>query len=411
MASHEILSMTKEDDWTNVLSSREKSLGVVLRDRLMTDAALGGFRPIKSDHSYSLLTNSPPATPVQPGSPFHISNSDATLIHNNSRHHGVIHEGHKVITLRARMDDMEDECYPAISLDKASGRGISPASETLPVDLLGRTSETLNKRHKIANPVCLEIKDEVISAPNSPSESYVPSHFSDKKTTIAIVSPHQLPLSRCSTTQTSDSEDDDEEFYESMNFEFAPDRLVKSGNYRVECQILPPTPPSSASSDSEGTGSASCSSEHSEFQRSSGEHHRNFSEPRLCVNAGHSIRQPIHTSLISCQPKDSTGNLTLTDEEKRTLVAEGYPVPTKLPLTKQEEKSLKKVRRKIKNKISAQESRRKKKEYMDGLESRVTVLMSKNSSYRDRLTSLEKANRQLLKELERLRTLLESRSS
>lgn len=41
----------------------------------------------------------------------------------------------------------------------------------------------------------------------------------------------------------------------------------------------------------------------------------------------------------------------MTEEEKRTLIAEGYPVPTKLPLTKQEEKSLKKVRRKIKNKV------------------------------------------------------------
>src|SRR6218665_2451579 len=46
------------------------------------------------------------------------------------------------------------------------------------------------------------------------------------------------------------------------------------------------------------------------------------------------------------------GQLLLTDEEKNTLVAEGYPVPTKLPLGKAEEKYLKKIRRKIKNKVS-----------------------------------------------------------
>lgn len=151
--------------------------------------------------------------------------------------------------------------------------------------------------------------------------------------------------------------------------------------------------------------------------------------------------------------KGSTGVLTLTEEEKRTLIAEGYPVPTKLPLTKQEEKSLKKVRRKIKNKvckgnivlylklfcvfeikywdsklklrmwrerywfvryvlqISAQESRRKKKEYMDGLERRVTMLTNENSSYRDRLNSLEDTNRELLKELQRLQALLQLQQS
>ena len=47
----------------------------------------------------------------------------------------------------------------------------------------------------------------------------------------------------------------------------------------------------------------------------------------------------------------TSGVLILSEEEKRTLISEGYPIPTKLPLTKQEEKNLKKVRRKIKNKV------------------------------------------------------------
>ncbi|XP_040169897.1 cyclic AMP response element-binding protein A isoform X2 [Anopheles arabiensis] len=123
-------------------------------------------------------------------------------------------------------------------------------------------------------------------------------------------------------------------------------------------------------------------------------------------SASSSSRQPIHTPLISSQPKGSTGTLILTEEEKRTLLAEGYPIPTRLPLTKAEEKSLKKIRRKIKNKISAQESRRKKKEYMDQLERRVDILVSENLEYRKRVEALEDCNQNLQTELSKLRQLI-----
>lgn len=71
---------TKEEEWGNVLWLKDKSsLGVVLRDRLMTDAALGGPRPIKSEHSYSLSATSPPGSP--PATPTennqHLPNSDS----------------------------------------------------------------------------------------------------------------------------------------------------------------------------------------------------------------------------------------------------------------------------------------------------------------------------------------------
>merc|ERR1712008_305862 len=116
------------------------------------------------------------------------------------------------------------------------------------------------------------------------------------------------------------------------------------------------------------------------------------------------LADDLHASLISNQPTDGCGVLILTEEEKKTLISEGYPIPSKLPLTKSEEKSLKKIRRKIKNKISAQESRRKKKEYMDCLEKRMHLLSDELETFKKRYATLENQNASLRSQLQQVQT-------
>ncbi|XP_048642836.1 cyclic AMP-responsive element-binding protein 3-like protein 2 [Marmota marmota marmota] len=160
---------------------------------------------------------------------------------------------------------------------------------------------------------------------------------------------------------------------------------------------LPPTPPSSHSSDSEGSLSPNpCLHPFGLPQTHS---------PARAVPRGPSAlsSSPLLTAPHKLQ---GSGPLVLTEEEKRTLMAEGYPIPTKLPLTKSEEKALKKIRRKIKNKISAQESRRKKKEYMDSLEKKVESCSTENLELRKKVEVLENTNRTLLQQLQKLQTLV-----
>lgn len=154
---------------------------------------------------------------------------------------------------------------------------------------------------------------------------------------------------------------------------------------------LPPTPPSSHNSDSDG-GASPNRSPPSSPHRSSSLRHRPLS-PQL--------QQPFFMS-----PIPTSGVLVLTEEEKRTLISEGYPIPAKLPLTKQEEKNLKKIRRKIKNKISAQESRRKKKEYLETLERKVESYSQENGDLRKKCDNLQNNNQSLLSQLQKLQQIV-----
>ncbi|XP_029470108.1 cyclic AMP-responsive element-binding protein 3-like protein 3 isoform X2 [Rhinatrema bivittatum] len=98
--------------------------------------------------------------------------------------------------------------------------------------------------------------------------------------------------------------------------------------------------------------------------------------------------------------------LVLTEDEKKLLTKEGVTLPTQLPLSKYEERILKKIRRKIRNKQSAQESRKKKKEYIDGLESRMSACTTQNHELHRKVLQLEKQNSSLLEQLKKLQSLV-----
>uniref|UniRef100_A0A8C3YIA7 cAMP responsive element binding protein 3 like 3 n=1 Tax=Catagonus wagneri TaxID=51154 RepID=A0A8C3YIA7_9CETA len=98
--------------------------------------------------------------------------------------------------------------------------------------------------------------------------------------------------------------------------------------------------------------------------------------------------------------------LVLTEDEKKLLAKEGITLPTHLPLTKYEERVLKKIRRKIRNKQSAQESRKKKKEYIDGLETRMSACTAQNQELQRKVLHLEKQNLSLLEQLKKLQAIV-----
>ncbi|NXX03019.1 CR3L3 protein, partial [Larus smithsonianus] len=98
--------------------------------------------------------------------------------------------------------------------------------------------------------------------------------------------------------------------------------------------------------------------------------------------------------------------LVLKEEESQLMEKESVSLPTGGPMNKAEECLPKKVRRKIRNKQSAQDSRRRKKIYMDGLENRLAVCTAQNHKLRKKVHLLEKQNMSLLKELQKLQALV-----
>ncbi|XP_047003678.1 cyclic AMP response element-binding protein A-like [Schistocerca americana] len=397
---------------------------VVLYDRLMTDAALGAAgAPIKSEHSYSLASDGD-----------HDHDHDAADADSPPD---------SPLSLDRVMDAMEGECWPLAAGSRRTSRPQPTSAGSASVS--------------VGSPVL--VKDEPLSEPPSPSDSCPLSpgssdqdvdvdvdvdvdmeaeqeaeaeaeaeHVPQQATAAPAVRDHQQQQPqgaavrreiKAEGVRTSGQQSVLKQptiLLATRGTIFAQQKMViPKLNIKVEPNTsgftLPPTPPSSTTSDSEGNASpgreptspgvgVACVG--GRVQRSSSG--STTQQPRLLLAAPG--RQPIQTPLISNQPKGSTGMLILTEEEKRTLLAEGYPIPTRLPLTKAEEKSLKKIRRKIKNKISAQESRRKKKEYMDALERKVEILQNENSDYKKKIETLEDSNASLLSQLQKLQAIV-----
>ncbi|KAG8186695.1 hypothetical protein JTE90_014767 [Oedothorax gibbosus] len=101
----------------------------------------------------------------------------------------------------------------------------------------------------------------------------------------------------------------------------------------------------------------------------------------------------------------------LTEDEKRLINKEGLHIPTHLPLTRAEERELKRIRRKIRNKQSAQESRKRKKEYVDGLENRVKVCTSENFRLQKKVQVLENQQKSLLDKIKQLQAIISNTGS
>ncbi|XP_036327528.1 cyclic AMP response element-binding protein A-like [Rhagoletis pomonella] len=152
-------------DWFMERDMKDPAV-MILNDKLMSDA-LFNLQPIKSEHSYSL-------------------NSDGDSLPDSPR------------SLQTKMDDMEDECYPAISLKTA-------------------TSNTARLRHDVdissgVDPKCLAISVECDVTPMELStvetSNHATSNSKGANTLLTTATVHKISENhRKRTTNDSPLED------------------------------------------------------------------------------------------------------------------------------------------------------------------------------------------------------------
>lgn len=128
---------------------------------------------------------------------------------------------------------------------------------------------------------------------------------------------------------------------------------------------------------------------------------------RVSASSSDSGLDDTKQTLQNCK-KGKYPPLELNEEEMRICEREGIKLPTHYPLSREEEKNLKRIRRKIRNKVSAQDSRKRKKEYLDDMEVRVRQCTEENSQLHKRIEQLESQNKTLAGQLKRLHQIIVS---
>jgi len=107
-----------------------------------------------------------------------------------------------------------------------------------------------------------------------------------------------------------------------------------------------------------------------------------------------------HDEISYIDTTDQDKQMCVTGEEREVLEREGWELT---------EKNLKKARRKIKNKISAQESRKRKRDYVNNLEERLADFTSENMRLKQDLEKERTEKKSLVSQLRELQQVVGSR--